>query len=244
LSKSIFTLFASITGGISWREVSDPLFEISWVTGLSFCMYIFFTVFAMLNIITAVFLETGLAAAHQDQDTCIQEQMVSEESAVGEMLRIFKKCDTNNTGELTLEQFLEHLSKPEIVAHLASLGIEVGEAQGLFHLLDTDSSGTCSMEEFVYGCMRNKGNAKALDVQTLLHENKKMCAKMKECMADIRTDLQRLENVEGGLEHVYNMSGKTEQRLEDVLRQLCAMAFQNVEEPNTSALSQPGTVLL
>merc|ERR1712217_874441 len=59
--RAAYTLFKAITGGITWEEVGNPLFDVSWTNGLLFCFYIFFAIFAMLNIITAIFLESAIA---------------------------------------------------------------------------------------------------------------------------------------------------------------------------------------
>merc|ERR1712023_172002 len=52
-------------------------------------------------------------------------------------------------------------------------GIDVAEAKGIFNLLDLDKSGSVTIEEFVFGLMRIKGAAKAVDTATLIYENKR-----------------------------------------------------------------------
>merc|ERR1711988_1848312 len=127
----MYTLFISVTGGISWYEISDPLFEIAWSTGLIFCFYIFFTVFAMLNIITGIFLESSLNASKSDHDEVIAEQLHAEDSALKGMKKIFEEADNDTSGEITEEEFLVHLGNQSLKAHLASIGIDVHEATGL-----------------------------------------------------------------------------------------------------------------
>merc|ERR1711972_972244 len=65
------------------------------------------------------------------------------------------------------------ISEPSYQSYLSSLDIEHSEARGLFTLLDTDGSGDVTVEEFVAGCLRLKGAATAVDMVTLLYENKK-----------------------------------------------------------------------
>merc|ERR1711988_345569 len=60
------------------------------------------------------------------------------------------------------------------MGYLSSLNIEIREAKSIFNLLDLDKSGEVTIEEFIFGLMRLKGNAKAIDTHTLLYENKRM----------------------------------------------------------------------
>merc|ERR1712079_67966 len=76
-------------------------------------------------------------------------------------------------------------------AHLATLGIELGEAKGIFNLLDLDKSGSVTIEEFVFGLMRIKGNAKALDTATLLYENKRMMQCWQHFMLSVEEQFKR-----------------------------------------------------
>merc|ERR1712151_1403283 len=66
------------------------------------------------------------------------------------------------------------MHRDEMLAYLEALEIDAGEAHNLFELLDADMSGDVSIEEFVSGCIRLKGEATAVDVVTLIHENKRL----------------------------------------------------------------------
>jgi Ca2+-binding EF-hand superfamily protein len=173
LPRAVYTLFVSVTGGVSWQEISDLLFEIDWLNGVLFCFYIFFTVFGMLNIITGIFLDASMQAAQNDENEVITEQLHAADSTIKELRKLFIGMSDADE-QVSYETFCNELSNPRLRAHLSALGIEPAEAEGLFKLLDLDNSGTVSVEEFLYGCMRMKGHAKALDMQTLLYENKRM----------------------------------------------------------------------
>ena len=154
--------------------MTDLLFQVGTINVVFFCFYIFFTVFAMLNIITGIFLETALNAAQSDRDHRISDQLEEKDSALNQMKTLFHEVDMDNSGELTLDELEARLTDPKLRANLASLGIETDEAPSLFDLLDLDGSGTITIDEFLYGCMRIKGGAKSVDVATLIFENKRM----------------------------------------------------------------------
>lgn len=169
-----------------------------------FCFYIFFTVFAILNIITGVFLDSALNACRSDESECIHEQLQTEESSLRALQKLFNEVDQDGSGCIGFYSFSNRLEDPQVRAHLSNLGIDVDEAEGLFKLLDLDSSGSITTEEFLYGCMRIKGTAKAIDVQTLLYENKKMFSKWTKLSKNIDKTYRLLLRVD---DHLDSMSG-------------------------------------
>merc|ERR1712232_1098111 len=82
--------------------------------------------------------------------------------------------DDIDKSTITLDDFNRLIADNEIVAYFKALDIDATEAKGLFELLDADGSGDVALEEFVTGCLRLKGEATAVDVVTLIHENKKL----------------------------------------------------------------------
>ena len=58
-----------------------------------------------------------------------------------------------------------------VTALLASVGMSVPKVSGLFKLMDLDNSGEVSVDEFLLQCMRLKGNAKSVDLMSLMYEN-------------------------------------------------------------------------
>jgi len=174
LVKTVYTLFMTVFGGISWHEISDPLLDVHWTNGLVLCFYVFFIMMAVMNIITGIFVDTAIRSAQNDHDEVIQEQLFEEQSKLSHLRRIFKDADTDGSGFITMDEFEAHLTNKEVRAHFGALDLNVDEAWGFFKLLDTDDSGAISIDEFVYGCMRMKGGATSIDIATLMHENKRM----------------------------------------------------------------------
>jgi len=174
MDKTLYTLFITAFGGISWYEISDPLLDIHWTNALLFCFYVFFESIAVMNIVTGIFVDSAIQAARSDKDEIIQEQLHHQKSELAILRQIFNECDDDGSGFLTLQEFDTHMRSSHVQGQFAALGISVEEAWGCFRLLDTDDSGTISVDEFITGCMRMKGNASAVDVATLLYENKRM----------------------------------------------------------------------
>jgi len=62
----------------------------------------------------------------------------------------------------------------------------VSQAEVLFNLLDQDGSNLVSLDVFLAGCMRLKGQARSIDVNMLLHENRALSKKISKLVSVVR----------------------------------------------------------
>lgn len=166
LPSACMVLFQSFTSGVDWAQACDPLMEhISPLMGVLFVLFIAFVVFAMLNVITGVFVDSAVQSTAEEKDA----HMVTR-------LHAFL-CRDDETGEaqgvLTWERFEARLDDPEIQLYFKTVDLDISEARGLFQLLDADQSGAVEAEEFVMGCLRLRGQAKAIDLATLMYESRR-----------------------------------------------------------------------
>merc|ERR1712100_160146 len=79
---------------------------------------------------------------------------------------IFEEADADNSGTLSLDEFTAHLQDHRVRALLESLQLE-SHAREIFFLLDVDGTNEIDIEEFVAGCLRLRGEARALDISLL-----------------------------------------------------------------------------
>mmetsp|Transcript_485 Transcript_485/g.775 ORF Transcript_485/g.775 Transcript_485/m.775 type:complete len:146 (-) Transcript_485:77-514(-) len=125
--------------------------------------------------------------------------------------RIFDSTDEDHSGTITMQEFEDHLKDDRVAASFTSIGLEVNEARGLFRLLDMDHSGAISIDEFVFGCMRLKGNAKSVDLVTLMYENKRMAERWGEIYDYMQANLDTLKEFESYvvscLDYIVSTSG-------------------------------------
>lgn len=174
LPRSMFTLFKSITGGISWDEIADPLSDLSWVWVGIFTAYICFCFLAVLNVVTGVFCQTAIQTAQQNEDLIVQAQMRNKKMYIERIKRMFDEIDSDGSGFITMKEFEEHLQKGTIEAVFSSLSIDTDDAWTLFQLLDDDKGNSLDADEFVHGCLRLKGNAKSIDVAKLSRDQNRL----------------------------------------------------------------------
>jgi len=185
LPRAVLSLYQAMTGGVDWNDLSKPLEEsISPLMTVGFALYVAFAVLAMMNVVTGVFVESALGSAREDR----------EKEVISSVKKIFQVADHDQSGVLTWGEFSKTLEEPSNLKYFGSLGINASEARGLFGLLDADESGSVSLQEFMQGCLRLRGQAKAIDMATLMYQNKRIVF----WLAD------RLERLEGSLRPAEN----------------------------------------
>merc|ERR1719362_331855 len=187
LPTAMMTLFLTISGGLEWSKAAGPLATVGVFYSIIWTAYIAFMVFGMLNVLTGIFVETAMSAMINDRDNMIQAQLDERAELISTIKSVFHSSDTDGSGQVTEQEMDMLLEDPELLAYLSAIGIDSTEARGIFTLLDDDSSGTVSVDEFVTGFLRLKGSAKAVDMVTLMYENRKLSKKLNKALQELRT---------------------------------------------------------
>lgn len=187
LLDSMFTLYKSVSGGVSWHDVVLPLSTVSQVWVLLFFFYITFTFFAVLNVVTGVFCQSAIEGAQHDQDMVVQQQLQNRNMYVRKLKKLFKDIDADSSQYITYTEFEHHLKDEKVQAYFASLELDTSDAWELFKLLDQNETHVIDVEEFVLGCLRLKGNARAIDIAKMTYENRTTRKKLTQIMESIES---------------------------------------------------------
>lgn len=176
-TKAMFSMFELTIGG--WVKIARPLVEEvnPWLS-IFFVGYVAGVSFAIMKIITAIFLRKTLQVANSDAEMIMYEKRKAQERYADALRKIFDDLDDSGDGLINWEEFNEICSDPQVKNLMSMLELEVTEIAGLFNLLD-DGDGRISAEEFLAGVTRLKGGAKSIDVMTLLTENQKLVRQVK-----------------------------------------------------------------
>jgi len=187
---SAITLLQFLCGGADWKPTFDAFSRMNWVNGAVFLLYIFFTVFGTLNILTGIFVDGAMSSARDDHDQAILTHQEGRRKIITKLHEIFSEIASS--GQVHLKSVREHLKKPEARAYLESIGIhDVSELHHLFRRLDLDSSMTLSENEFISGLIQMRGNARAFDLLLHIDEQKKQLSALSAQMAQLNTAFQR-----------------------------------------------------
>lgn len=183
LPRAVLSLYQAMTGGVDWNDLSEPLeTSISPIMSVVFALYIAFAVLAMMNVVTGVFVESALGSAREDR----------EREVIHAVRKIFNMGDANKNGVLSWQEFAGTLEDPSNARYFATIGINAQEARGLFNLLDADDSGSISVQEFIQGCLRLRGQAKAIDMATLIYMTKRMVFWLQDRLEFVEVSLEKI----------------------------------------------------
>ncbi|OLP93558.1 Voltage-dependent P/Q-type calcium channel subunit alpha-1A [Symbiodinium microadriaticum] len=165
---------------------------------LSFCLmfaYIIFTILALMNVFTGVFVDNAVQNSKKQRKIQIEETIDRKRTSLDQIIEFFVATDLNgwrlSDGAISLDEIQLLLQ-----AYFDMIGFRPGDASLLAELLDRDGSGDISLQEFIAGCERMKGEAKGIDVHMLLLE----CSVLNEKLDVLHENLtgQRFSGVRGG----------------------------------------------
>lgn len=189
MTVSMLTMFGTISGATSWKDIFDGLVEHVGVwAGLLFLLYVITCLFAVTNAVTSVFVDKMSNISAQDKNT----HMVHE---LRELFFTQGQGANDKNRKINYKFFKEHLETPAMKDFFENLDVDKEEAKEVFNLLDIDGSLEVDAEELVNGCLRLSGPAKALDVALVIRQNKAL--------------LRMLQGVLGSVDphHKYTSSG-------------------------------------
>jgi len=167
---ALYTLFLSVTNGLDWSQAADSLRGIGWHPYVFYIFYIALTSFAVLNVVTGVFVENAMKIALRDRDLQTQVQLNGRKKIMERLLSVFNEADKNRDGTITWDDFEAHIGDPKVQAFFNHLELGGADAGRLFRLLDRNGNGKVDAEEFVTGCLVLRGGAKTMDVAAVMLE--------------------------------------------------------------------------
>eukprot|EP00927_Polykrikos_kofoidii_P087121 TRINITY_DN9959_c0_g1_i1.p1 TRINITY_DN9959_c0_g1~~TRINITY_DN9959_c0_g1_i1.p1 ORF type:complete len:664 (-),score=100.89 TRINITY_DN9959_c0_g1_i1:135-2126(-) len=192
LGAAMFSLFAAVSGGLDWQLAALTLLEEVDVTAcLVMVAYVVFVVFALVNSVTGVFVDSALRSSEQAQ----AELLSSMAHSVFSQTLSQGACDGEDAF-ITREAFLEAMQGETMRVYFANLDVNIEDPHKIFDLIDVDRSGTIEVSEFVESIHRMKGQAKALDFLSFVH--------MWQVANDCTT--RRMEDIEMGLGRIATLA--------------------------------------
>jgi hypothetical protein len=184
LWTTLYTLFHCMLNGISWYVLPAALYSIPGLTGpllaAGFVGYLSFTMLAVMNIITGVFVDNAVETARHQREFLVQKEMEVKEQWLKEMRSIFMEMDSDHSGTVSKDEISEFCNDERVTYYLTALGLDVHDTERLFELLDENRDGELEVDEFLAGCLRLKGMARSIDVYSLIHQTRQLCKRIDE----------------------------------------------------------------
>jgi len=200
LDRSMFTLFQSISGGVSWREPAVALQGISVLPTSLFTVYIAFVYFAVLNVVTGVFCSSAVETTQRNPDLVAKSIIDNRRACTEKLQQLFGAIDDDASGLITIDE-LELISEDDLMkAYFQALQIDFRDAYTLFKLIDASNDGAIKLDDFLRGCEKLKGNATSME------------------MAEISYDMRRLATQVSAMLVALDSNGRCRNEMDDMLK--------------------------
>jgi len=221
--RALWTMFEFTHSG-GWPNYARRIIEeVHWSYAIFYALYVSMVVFAVIRIITALFLRDTLQVAASDADMIIQESLQKTKKYVARLEQLFQLADTSGDGRVTFEELERICRVPEVRMYMQMLELDFYEVRGLFDLLDS-GRGSVSLAEFIAGIMRLKGQARSMDIIAIGTS----CDKIYGRCSSIEQRVKELHGMSGPEQEMQPIEG-AEQQLKAVKEENDADALNSVQ---------------
>jgi len=179
IPASMETLYMAVTGGNDWGNLAAPIKLTGPVYYPIFLFYISFLTFAVLNILTGIFVDTAMSYSQEDADNISILQM-DDTSYLDKLADVLCALDVDDSGALSYVEFEVSLESPSVREFLQDYDINPVEAKMLFWRLSEHGTHEVSIPDFIHIFTRMKGPAKQSDLQALTFDLKRLSMAMHE----------------------------------------------------------------
>mmetsp|Transcript_101677 Transcript_101677/g.201924 ORF Transcript_101677/g.201924 Transcript_101677/m.201924 type:complete len:725 (+) Transcript_101677:60-2234(+) len=163
------TIFAAVTGGESWRELSRPLSVISDLVLALYWVVIFIVIFGLMNTVTAVYCDAIIFNSNTDRLSFDDRRKFQ----LKQLRSLMQEGTSEPSGRIKKHELMK-LLQGDAAPVLKQLGLELWVAQSLFSLLDAEKEGAIDIDEFIYLVLHLKGNPQNIHIASLEHQSKKI----------------------------------------------------------------------
>merc|ERR1719272_1582917 len=101
VGQSILTLYQSASGGIDWAEVYIVVAKSGTIAATGFIFFIWFFNFAVVNILSGIFIEKALEAAVPDREQLALDKRRAEQRDVNNLTELITAMDEDSNGNIS-----------------------------------------------------------------------------------------------------------------------------------------------
>lgn len=170
IDRAILSLYSAMSGGNDWSAYSDALLVMGGVWHSLFLLYITFAIFAVVNIVTGIFVDTAMQTGSADRELQVHEQLQEDRDHQEAMAEVFEALDVDGDGCLTKSELVKAMDTPNVIAFFKSLGLDMSDAETVFDVLDMNGDGSVTLGELTKACSSLRGEASKLDSKNVLRQ--------------------------------------------------------------------------
>lgn len=158
--------------------------EVHYLYAVFWLVYVMGVNFAVLKVVTALFIKQALAVAKAEEDRMNAASEVEKERVASVLREIFRVGDTSGDGVISKSEFDVLIARDDVCELIQQLGLEIGEVHMLFNLL-CEGDGEADYHEFLMGTLRMQGLARTVDTIQILHEQNHLKKYVEKAMTEV-----------------------------------------------------------
>lgn len=196
---TLITLFQAITSGVDWHVPYEVLLISGSILPAAFVFYVAFVFISVWNIVTSTFVEKALKLAQPDIDLLVVEQQLRDFEDTQMLAQLFADMlQTDEEGEhkVGLKEFQNLLETYQFRSYLQTRGIDIKNAETFFKMLvELQGEPTIDAITFANACVRMKGAATSIDLQTVMFTTHLMNKEQRRAFQFMYNRLQKIESM-------------------------------------------------
>jgi len=205
VQDAMITMYMVCTGGEDWKIFFDLIKEAGAFHAAVFLFYVAFVQIAVLNILTGVFVENALKLAQPDREAMALECRRLEIEEAKALRILGQEIDVIGSGTIKATDFYSKIGNDKLKACLQVLGLNINDAQLFFQMLCTTDD-EVDIDEFVKGCMKLKGGATSIDMQSVLFQTRLIHKTQQIFFESCEKQLKEIALSKAKLEHSFRVS--------------------------------------
>jgi len=121
---------------------------------LYFVAFILIVSIALMNLVTALMVESALDRASQDKEVLKSLENIRKKELIDKLKGIFRVMDKDGSGKLELSEMQSAPKEVQDLLHEIAQTHDDSELEQIFRTLDYDDSGSVGIDEFTDGLMK------------------------------------------------------------------------------------------
>merc|ERR1711957_233353 len=110
-----------MSGGNDWAMYFDAPMMLPFWYPCFYLLFIVFSLFAVVNIVTGVFVESALQSNVSDRDIVVHEELESKKNYQKSMQKLFEEMDEDGKGTISMDEFERKLKDDRVIAYFNAL---------------------------------------------------------------------------------------------------------------------------
>lgn len=214
-----FSLF-QVTTLDNWIDLARPVINLDKRWEMFFVVFIGFSSWTMISVLTAVASDSMVAAASDREVLAAREQEEKRAKFLTFLRNAFMEFDADGNGLLDKTEFDDLIAKDQVRAYIRKQGISMttSDLENAWDLLDVHKTGELTIDEFVTGLAFLQEGLSTKHIANVDYTQKRTSAKAVENLERIRLAVAAIKDRNSELEAGMKTHNETSQQEAQRLR--------------------------